>query len=325
MSENSKIEWCDASWNPIRALNMETGKVGWHCERISPGCKNCYACGMNKRLGTGLDYSVPVTNKVKIFLDLKAMALPLKWRKPKRIFVCSMTDLFARFVSQGTQDEVVSEMIGARKHEYMVLTKRAKECVGYFLRFRPDGQGFVTPGGEDAMSSRVCANAENWPPRHIRIGFSAENQQYFDERWSEMRKLAAAGWRVYCSAEPLLGPINARQALAEGLEQIIVGGESGGARSRPMHPDWARKLRNQCVDAKVPFFFKQWGEWQNGSGFSDKAKTVLCDGRVVGDPKDCHIDTQNNWPNLLPTMMLRVGKKKAGRLLDGREWSEFPV
>ncbi len=258
MSDNSKIKWCDASWNPIRARNFETGKVGWHCERISPGCKNCYACGMNKRLGTGLDYSAPVTSEVKIFLDLTAMALPLKWRKPKRIFVCSMTDLFARFVTTGTQDEVVSEMIGARKHEYMVLTKRAKECVSYFLRFRPDGQGFVTPGGEDAMSSRVCANADNWPPRHIRIGFSAENQQYFDERWKEMRKLAAIGWRIYCSAEPLLGSIDARQALSEGLEQIIVGGESG-AGARPMDVAWVRDLLYQCKAAGVACFVKQMG------------------------------------------------------------------
>lgn len=116
MADNTKIEWADASWNPIRArvkepiAKMRGGELigiiqpwGYHCERVSPGCKNCYAATMNGRMlpawGTGLDYTVPNREKVEIFLDEKEMFKPMKWKKPRRIFVCSMTDLFAEFVS----------------------------------------------------------------------------------------------------------------------------------------------------------------------------------------------------------------------------------
>ena len=173
------------------------------------------------------------------------------------------------------------------------------------------------------MNSRVCADANHWPPRHIRIGFSAESQQYFDERWKEMRKLAAAGWRIYCSAEPLLGSINARRALTEGLEQIIVGGESG-AGARPMCIEWVRSLRDQCTAAGAAFFFKQWGEWASaGSRRVGEAGRFALVPREFDGPSAEVREYPRSFSSFGYSVMERVGKKKAGRLLDGREWGEF--
>ncbi|MBY9051415.1 phage Gp37/Gp68 family protein, partial [Pseudomonas fluorescens] len=99
MADRSAIEWTDASWNPIRARNLITGKVGWHCEHATTGCEFCYAEGFNKRLGTGLAFKPGHRKDIEIFLDEQMLTQPLRWKKPRKIFVCSMTDLFAEFVS----------------------------------------------------------------------------------------------------------------------------------------------------------------------------------------------------------------------------------
>src|SRR3990167_320680 len=110
MGQTSKIEWTDASWTPIRARDKATGKVGWHCEHASDGCRFCYAEIMNRRLGTGHDFRRQDRDKVEIFLDKEMLLNPLRWRKPKRIFVCSMTDLFAEFVSDDMIDRMFAVM-----------------------------------------------------------------------------------------------------------------------------------------------------------------------------------------------------------------------
>src|SRR5579863_1317613 len=109
MADHSKIEWTDATWNPLRARDA-TGKIGWHCEKVSEACHFCYAEGFNKRLGTGLEYKPGHRDALEIFLDEKMLTTPLRWKKPRMIFVCSMTDLFADFVTDEMIDRVFAVM-----------------------------------------------------------------------------------------------------------------------------------------------------------------------------------------------------------------------
>src|SRR3990167_1704387 len=124
MGAVSKIQWTDASWTPIRARNRATNKTGWHCEHATPGCEHCYAETMNKRLGTGLPFKPRHRKDVELFLDEKTLTAPLRWRKPRMIFVCSMTDLFADFVPDEWIDAMYGVMTQARMHIFQVLTKR---------------------------------------------------------------------------------------------------------------------------------------------------------------------------------------------------------
>src|SRR5262245_57000175 len=133
MSDNSAIEWTDATWNPIRARNKTTGKVGWHCEHATTGCEFCYSEGFNKRLGTGLAFKPGHRADIELFLDEAMLTLPLRWKKPRKIFVCSMTDLFADFVRDEWIDKMVAVMALAPQHTYQMLTKRAKRMRDYFL------------------------------------------------------------------------------------------------------------------------------------------------------------------------------------------------
>lgn len=316
MSSNSKIEWCDASWNPIRSrvrqdapeiarakgytsliqiVEKNIGKVGWHCEHASTGCDHCYAESLNHRClpgcGTGLPYDRRSRDLVELFLDEEELLKPLKWKKPRRIFVCSMTDLFAEFVTDEMIDQVMAVAALCPQHTFLFLTKRTDRCAEYWdnlsripVVFRiANAMTTVAPG------SRLF----NDPRHHCHLGFSAEDQQRFDERWSHMRKLAAAGWKVWCSAEPLLSAIDLRLPegasihanYPEGFEnwtekkrdewfsmqaratymsrstlpcQIVVGGESGHG-ARPCNIDWIRGIVRQCRDAGVAVFVKQLG------------------------------------------------------------------
>lgn len=291
MADNSKIEWCDSSWSPIRARakqdmvirgrEVPAGKMGYHCERISPGCVNCYASTMNGRMlpawGTGLDFTVPNREKVEIFLDEEELMKPLKWKKPRRIFVESMSDWCATFVTDEMRDRILAVEALCPQHTFLHLTKRAKECAEYFntgsdpvfsncsLRYRDVLQAARRIRNRlPEMWSVPISDPQRFPPRNVHLGFSAENQQYFDERWSHMRRLAAAGWKVWVSAEPLLGPIDMRQALWPKcehrgvLQQVVVGGESGHG-ARPMNIAWVRSIVHQCADAEVACFVKQMG------------------------------------------------------------------
>jgi protein gp37 len=129
MSENSKIEWTDASWTPVRARRKDNGKVGVACVKVSPACKNCYAERFNMRNlpvhGTGLPYTVEALDQVEIFLDEEMLLVPLKWKKPRKIFVCSQTDLFGEFVPDEMIDRVFAVMALCPQHTFQVLTKRA--------------------------------------------------------------------------------------------------------------------------------------------------------------------------------------------------------
>jgi protein gp37 len=305
MSDRSAIEWTDASWNPIRARNLKTGKVGWHCEHVTTGCERCYAEGINKRLGTGLPFKPGHRKDVEIFLDEKMLRAPRRWAKPRKIFVCSMTDLFADFVKDEWLDRIFATMLLSPHHTFQVLTKRPERMRAYTTSERAIGP--------------VEAQKRWWPLPNVWLGVSCERQEEADERIPLLLQTPAAV--RFISAEPLLGPIRLMRIPVKipgepgygdcQIDWCIVGGESGPNAS-PMHPDWARSLRDQCQAAGVAFFFKQWGAWRltpadNGD------ETWPAQWPYPGQPRRGDV-----------ARLERVGKKAAGRLLDGREHSAFP-
>jgi len=276
MGDRTAIEWCDASWNPV---------VG--CTKVSTGCKFCYAERVSTRMGQEF---------TKVTLHPERLGIPLHWRKPRKIFVCSMSDLFQDAVPMKFIKQVLETVLKAPEHTYQVLTKRS-------FRMR----AILTDWYDDMNVSRPFPNL--W------IGVSAENQDQADKRIPDILQTPAAV--RFVSLEPILGPIDlSRYLWASGdegepaprndpttpsLHWCIAGGESGGPPERalvereswhgqggmkyggwepkPSAVGWVRSIRDQCQAADIPFHFKQWG------------------GRRA---------------------------KSGGRLLDGREWNEFP-
>jgi protein gp37 len=232
MSDHSGIEWTDATWNPV------TG-----CTKISPGCKNCYAERLARRLKAMGNPRYRRAFLVTLQPDL--LQLPLRWRAPRRIFVNSMSDLFHEDVPDDYIARVFEVMGLARWHIFQILTKRSERL------------------------ARLGSTLK-WPA-NVWAGVSVESARY-TKRVFDLQCVPAS--TRFLSVEPLLGPI-ANLPLA-GIHWVIVGGESGGHR-RPMDPDWARQVRDQCLSAKVPFFFKQWG------GRTPKANGRTLDGRLWDD------------------------------------------
>ena len=214
MAVGSKIEWTDATWNPV------TG-----CNKVSPGCKLCYAERLSKRLkATGM---VKYRNGFAVTLHPDALEIPLRWRKPRTIFVNSMSDLFHDDVPDQFVRDIFSVMESANWHRYQVLTKRPE---------------------------RVAAlNAELPWPSQIWLGVSVESDRYL-ERINLLRESGAE--TKFLSLEPLLGPLP--DLNLDGIDWVIVGGESGPG-ARPMDTAWVRDIRDQCVEEEVAFYFKQWG------------------------------------------------------------------
>jgi protein gp37 len=240
VASHTDIEWADATWNPV------TG-----CDKVSPGCQNCYAETFSHRFEGVPGHPYEQGFAVKLWPE--RLGLPLRWKRPKRIFVNSMSDLFHPLVPDDFIRQVFDVLEKASWHTFMILTKRPERA-------------------------RALASQLPWP-KNVWFGVSVENQRY-TARIDVLRQIPAHV--RFLSCEPLLGPLKLDLA---GIHWVIVGGESG-AGARRMDPDWARDIRDQCTAAGVPFFFKQWGSF-NESG-------------------------------------QRVGKKRAGRLIDGRTWDEFP-
>ena len=214
MGAGSSIEWTNATWNPV------TG-----CTKISQGCKNCYAERMAVRLqAMGQPNYV---NGFRVTLQEHMLDLPLSWKKPKLVFVNSMSDLFHVKVPTEFIQRVFAVMERASSHTFQVLTKRADRL-------------------------RQIAADLPWPA-NVWMGVSVENE---DVAWriDELREVPAAV--RFLSLEPLIGPLPSLNL--DGIHWAIVGGESGHG-ARPMDPEWVREIRNQCRQARVPFFFKQWG------------------------------------------------------------------
>jgi protein gp37 len=357
MADNTKIEWTDATWNPV------TG-----CSVVSPGCTNCYAMKLagtrlkNEPSRKGLTKpgkSGPVwTGEVRF--NEQWLDQPLRWKRPRRIFVCAHGDLFAENVPDAWIDRVFAVMALAPQHTFQVLTKRAERMREY------------------VTANRNHVNAppnRQWPLPNVWLGVSVEDQKRADERIPAL--LATPAAVRWISAEPLLGPVDltalqidgdyemdalkplswrelwdghyspeatgcdldeAIEAFREGgnpypptddkpnrLDWVVVGGESGPG-ARPMHPDWARSIRDQCAEAGVAFHFKQWGNWlpvldrdnddpdwrSNYTDLRDEKRAIINLAGGMG----FHGDRVHVVEN--------VGKARAGRLIDGIEHNGFP-
>ena len=232
MATTTEIEWTDATWNPV------TG-----CTKISAGCDNCYAARFSERFRGVLGH--PFENGFDLQLRPERLEQPLQWRRPKMIFVNSMSDLFHKEIPFAFIDRVFDTMEGATWHSFQVLTKRSSRLRDYVNKRYGDRPA----------------------PSHIWLGTSIED----GTKKSRVRHIQAANAAVrFLSVEPLIGPIGVLNLT--GIHWVIVGGESG-PRARPMRIEWAREVRDQCRAAKVPFFFKQWG------GKSPKAGGRLLEGR----------------------------------------------
>ena len=231
------IEWTNRTWNPLRAIARDpVTKTGWACEKVSPGCANCYAESINRRLGTGLPYTVPAMTEVATFLDEKRLAKPASWRKPAMVFVCSMTDLYGRWVPEADIRAIAFAMRGNPQHTFQVLTKRPERMAELHPRLTATGY---------------------MPESHIWRGTSAENQAAADLRIPHLLNVRTAV--PWLSLEPLLGPIVLRPEWLAAIRWVVVGGESGSG-SRNCDVQWIRAIVHQCREAGVPVFVKQLGK-----------------------------------------------------------------
>ena len=259
MSGKSAIEWTDATWNPV------TG-----CSKVSPGCAHCYAetLALTRLAGkpgySGLPWT-PENAEANVVLRPDRLTVPLRWRAPRRVFVNSMSDLFHERVPYTFTDQVFAVMGLARRHTFQVLTKRPQRMLGYttspetvgrvvqIMAKAAHGVGVVTTRWrDDGIPGLSLGNV--W------LGTSIENDRW-TSRADALRETPAAV--RFLSCEPLLGPLPSLDLT--GIGWVIVGGESGPG-CRPVDPDWVRDIRDRCVEAGVPFLFKQWGGIRSKSG-----------------------------------------------------------
>lgn len=370
MSDKTGIEWTDATWNPLRG-----------CSRVSEGCRNCYAETVAARFcGPGQPYEGLITKTSKgptwngtVKLVPEALDQPIRWRRPRRIFVNSMSDLFHEEISFEFIAAVFGVMSHARQHTFQVLTKRPDRMLNFFSWLSAQtahkeawiaqvnhaeficGEEKGARGSERHPVESLAISAyfdrfmisngggphgsyyPRWPLPNAWLGVSVEDQQTANARIPLLLQTpAAVRW---ISAEPLLDAVDISGWIdpdyftgcaddgIQGLHWVVVGGESG-KNARPMHPDWARSLRDQCREAGVAFVFKQWGEWEiasitNGHYDSSMERNAA---------EWVHLDGVRTKPSCLrpgagstnPIAMIKVGKKAAGRMLDGRTWDEYP-
>lgn len=266
MGDKSKIEWTDASWNPVSG-----------CTKVSAGCKNCYAERWFPRV-----YNRPFT---KIKLHPERLDQPLRWKRPRKIFVNSMSDLFHEAVPFDFVEKVYWMMDRCPQHIFQVLTKRPERMLEFFKKTRVAN----------------LPNGNAIPLANVWWGVSVENQKTADERIPLLLQTPAVV--RFLSCEPLLGPIPnvyLHPDYYTGIDWVIVGGESGPL-ARQTDPEWVLEILEQCENANVPFFFKQWGEW-------------LPSGQNDADGNNQYTDEK----------YIRIGKKKAGRSLNGLTYDGFP-
>lgn len=337
---NTKIEWATKVWNPV------TG-----CTPISAGCANCYAKRMANRLKGRHGYDAADPFKVTIHTEDKFLE-PLKWRKPSNVFVCSMGDLFHKDVPTLEIDKVFAIAAISPKHNFMFLTKRPDRMATYFdtpakklaERWEDVIYSMGISAGDDEIDTvasflhNICGLG--WPLKNIWLGVSVEDQKAADDRIHYLNEISAAVKFVSC--EPLLSEINFEKSLGESLKWhagglknciswVISGGETGH-NARPVHPDWIRSIRNQCDSGGIPFFFKGWGEFKNGSDYINLKTSnhiVLTNGEFARwDNDDWKSISKkysvNQFNDLKPFVVCKTGKKQSGDLLDGKQYHEFP-
>lgn len=369
----TSIEWtrgddgaAGSVWNPVRG-----------CSRVSPGCGGanhqggCYAEKIAARFsGPGQPFEGFAersahggrwTGKMAVVWEM--VDQPIRWRKPRRIFANSMSDLFHKDLPWEDVATIYGTAIAAvhlRKHTIQILTKRADHMRKLlndedFWEIANDTAESLVLEHTDPLARRsddARATCEDYgpdkPPPGIWLGVSVEDQERADERIPDL--LATPAAVRFLSCEPLLGPVDLTKWVRpyedehgpiEGtrarpsIDWVISGGESG-ANSRPAHPDWFRSLRDQCLAADVPFFFKQWGEWidwKSAGAYSWTNTTPQrpsykgpCIGKLRGP--DGELFDGRSFPSIHSDgdgpILVRVGKKAAGAKLDGIEHSEFP-
>ena len=354
MADGTKIEWTDATWNIITGCSVVSAGCK-HCYAMKlAGTRLAHH---PSREGLTIDTAAgPVWNGEVRFND-QWLLQPLDWTKPRRIFVCAHGDLFHESVPDEWICAVFAIMASTPQHTFQVLTKRPQRARRWFerMRDRATAEGYLHECLKGRMGydhpRRPAVNLAAWPLPNVWLGVSVEDQAAADVRIPELLMTpAAVRW---ISAEPLLGSVDL-QLVAVPLDQdnlrrpwdfdgykfnaltkddedrfyqapsaldwVVVGGESG-AGARPMHPDWVRALRNQCAAAGVPFLFKQWGEWNpytRPGGYDWRLPDgdfATWDGQRFRPFYPCLHETVS---------MHRVGKKRAGRLLDGVEHNGFP-
>lgn len=340
MSETTTIEWTrNDDGTPGRTWNPATG-----CTKISAGCDNCYAETIAERFRGHAAF--PKGFDVQIRAD--KVNDPLKWRKPTRVFVNSMSDLFHDEINREWIAEIFGVMAAARRHTFQLLTKRHGRMrsllndpdFAHKVRHRAQGKGLAIPDF-------------TWPLPNLWLGVSVENQQWADIRIRPLMQTPAAV--RFLSCEPLLGPVKLHRGhthcpthdFASGFctggcpdliapNWLITGGESG-RKARPAHPDWFRSLRDQCQDYGIAYFHKQNGEWQPlGPLYGDLEDTdeghleavnleVIQHKQVIQMESDGYIAEGHQPADPRTWLMGRVGKKAAGRELDGRTHDAFPA
>lgn len=291
MGDKTAIEWTDATWNPVSG-----------CSKVSPGCAHCYAERVSHRYGFTRQPWTAEHAAENVVLHPDRLEQPLHWRKPKRIFVNSMSDLFHEQVPDSFIDRVFGVMAMAPEHIFQVLTKRPERMQQY-ISDKGRSMAVLSTTGNDEDGYHVPLGAWDWPLPNAWLGVSAEYQRQADERIPLLLQTPAAV--RFVSLEPLLGPIDlhrlwghvniggsvdmcldaltgyaapawgGRKAIPEGvygrkmldgLDWVIAGGETQGPRKRHMKLEWAASLRDQCVTAGVPFFFKQVSGSRPGLG-----------------------------------------------------------
>ena len=333
MGDTTHIEWTDATWNPV------TG-----CTRVSPGCVNCYIdwappFRVEGRHFTDRDgnrsHAIGATTGVRLHPDRLDWPLRKRSWRGKRVFVCSLADLF--------HDDVPDEYI-ARVFAVMALTP---EVTYQVLTKRPARMRALLASGTFAGMVWRDVDDPSWPLPNVWMGVTVEDQERADQRIPILLDTPAAVRWLSC--EPLLGPVDldatgmgvtgtsGPESRPSAVDWVVAGGESG-PNARPMHPSWARSLRDQCATAGVPFLFKQWGEWapdewidEDGCRHVGRKPEARDSKSLVMHPAGMTALTPDNpfdpWEHGHPcwhTVMRRVGKKRAGRLLDGVQHDGYP-
>ncbi len=321
MGDHCTIEWVVALARQLNAIPASLNPVRG-CSRLSEACRNCYAAGIAHRFGhkgngiwaglTDLDPDgTPRFNGTLRWVP-EVLTTAINAKRSRVYFVCDMSDLFHARVDQDWIDQVFAMMALCRHHRFLLLTKRPDRMRRYLIDPETPrrvavyadmlgGQSMRAGDLHHAYGPGVDGALPRWPLPNVWTGATVSDHAAV----AELRAVPSV--LRFLSVEPMLGPLNLPDPPR--IDWVIAGGESG-PRARPSHPDWFRSLRNDCVAAGVPFFFKQWGEWLPSDDVPSEQQESL--------------ELQNRDADVAGVVVFRVGKKAAGRVLDGRTWDEVP-
>lgn len=331
MADHTPIEWTDATWNVI------TG-----CSIVSPGCTNCYAMKLagtrlrnhNSRVGLTRDSAAGPVWTGEVRFNEEWLRQPLQWKRARQIFVVAHGDLFHDSVPTAWLDRIFAVMALSKQHTFQVLTKRPERAWSYLsgLKIPHVRERIEAAARELGYTFRFEGQLLlDFPLRNVLVGGSVEDQRYADQRRAPMHSISDMGWTTWVSYEPALGPVD--WTGWDFLKWMVSGGESG-QDARPTHPDWHYAARDYCAQHGIAYHFKQWGAWLPWTQFSDS--------QVDDPPEQTRFDTmewfEGGWREVgkpdvwaskdgeIDDMQCvgRVGKKAAGRLLDGVEHNGFP-